>query len=206
MPIATPSSPAALVQAEFARLAAGRILYNPPQEMTVARRERIEVRITQSMTTSLTEGLQGSGAPQVEQIPVASFMKVRLLGEGFKITPLSSEEQIVVGNTFTQWMWDVTPLEAGQKSLIIVVTARVKLAGFSDEQKDLNIIERKISVRVNPVYSIQTFFNENLDWLFPAVLIPLIMGIGGWVWRSWHNKARSGSRGNSRSGTKGRSQ
>ncbi|MFZ1241761.1 MAG: hypothetical protein WAV66_20730, partial [Anaerolineae bacterium] len=92
-----PQDPAAMVQAEFSRLAAGRILYNPPEEMTEGERERVEVRITQNMTASLTEGLKGSGAPRIEQIPVASFMKVRLTSDSFDITPVSSEEQIVAG-------------------------------------------------------------------------------------------------------------
>ncbi len=179
-----PQDPAAMVQAEFSRLAAGRIMYNPPEEMTEGERERVEVRITQNMTAPLTEGLKGSGAPRIEQIPVASFMKVRLTSDSFDITPVSSEEQIVAGDTYTQWTWDVVPQKSGTHALILVVTARVKLAGFSDEQRDLDIIEREINVRVNPVYSIQSFISNNRDWLFPTVLVPLIMALGGWAWKN----------------------
>lgn len=188
-----PQDPAAMVQAEFSRLAAGRILYNPPEEMTEGERERVEVRITQNMTASLTEGLKGSGAPRIEQIPVASFMKVRLTSDSFDITPVSSEEQIVAGDTYTQWAWDVVPQRSGTHALILVVTARVKLAGFSDEQRDLDIIERTINVRVNPVYSVQSFISNNRDWLFPTVLVPLIMALGGWVWKNYSKRKNSGS-------------
>ncbi|MFZ2422474.1 MAG: hypothetical protein WA029_15185 [Anaerolineae bacterium] len=188
-----PQDPAAMVQAEFSRLAAGRILYNPPEEMTEGERERVEVRITQNMTASLTEGLKGSGAPRIEQIPVASFMKVRLTSDSFDITPVSSEEQIVAGDTYTQWAWDVVPQRSGTHALILVVTARVKLAGFSDEQRDLDIIERTINVRVNPVYSVQSFISNNRDWLFPTVLVPLIIALGGWVWKNYSKRKNSGS-------------
>ncbi len=177
--------PAKAVESEFARLEKGRIMYNPPTEMTEGQRERIEVRIAQSDAVTLTEGLRGSGAPQIEAIAVASFMKVRLLGEGFTITPLSSEEQVVAGADFTQWTWDVTPTQAGDLSLTLVVTARVKLAGFSDEQKDLGIIERNIKVKVDPAYSLQAFFDANRDWIFPAVFIPVAAAGGGALWRRY---------------------
>ncbi len=186
---AGPSDLAEVVQAEFARLAAGRILYNPPQEMTVGQRERIEVRITPSMTADLAENLQGRGTPQVEQIPVSSFMKVRLTGDGFEITPLSSEEQIVVSDTYTQWSWDVVPQKAGEQRLVLIVTARIKLPGYTDEQKDLDVLERNIDVRVDAVYSIQSFFRENQDWIFPSVLIPFVTAAGAWLWKS-HTKRR----------------
>lgn len=181
---------AEVVQAEFARLAAGRILYNPPQEMTVGQRERVEVRITQSTTANLTQNLQGRGTPQVEQIPVASFMKVRLTGDAFEITPLSSEEQIVVGDTYTQWSWDVVPQRAGEQRLVLVVTARIKLAGYADEQKDLEILERNINVRVDAAYSVQSFFRENLNWIFPSILIPLVTAAGAWLWRIYTERRK----------------
>lgn len=204
IPLASPTSadtalppavdPAAVVEAEFDRLATGRVLYNPPEEMTVGQRERVEVRITRSMTVTMDEELQGRGAPQVEQIPVTTFMKAHLVGDSFRVTPLSSEEQIVLGDTFTQWSWDVVPLAAGEQALSIVVTARVKIEGFPDEQRDLQVIERRVLVHVNPSYSIQAFLEKHGEWVF-AILVPIAMGIGGWMWSrlARHKKEATGT-------------
>lgn len=188
-PAATPEGPpagdpAALVQAEFARLAAGHVLYNPPAEMQVGRRERVEVRITAGTTETLAaETLQGSGAPVVESIPVNTFMKVRLTGDAFGITPLSSEEQFVVAGAYTEWAWNLVPRQAGDQNLTLLITARVLLPGYPAEQRDLRIIERHIDVRV------QSLGPALLDWagrhtelLITAVLLPLAAAVGRWAW------------------------
>lgn len=183
-------SPAELLRREFARLTLGRILYNPPEQMSVGQRERVEVRISPSLTTTLTEDLKGSGAPRVEQLQVSSFMKVRLLGEGFAITPLSSEEQAVVGEGYTQWAWDVTPQRAGDLTLVLIVTARVKMQGYPDEQKDLQMPKRHIKVRVNPAHVVSSFIGDNRDWLIPSVVIPLALWVGDRAWRAWKGGAQ----------------
>lgn len=178
------SDPAALVQAEFARLAAGHVLYNPPDEMQVGRRERVEVRITQGRAETLAaETLQGRGAAVVESIPVNTFMKVRLTGDAFTITPLSSEEQFVVADSFTEWAWDLVPLQAGDQNLTLLITARVLLPGYPAEQRDLRIIERHIDVDVKPFGpAVLDFVRGHTEVLISAVLIPLAIALGRWVW------------------------
>jgi len=185
---ATPSTSdlVLLVQTEFARLAAGHILYNPPDTMRVGQKERVEVRITQGMTETLVvETVRGRGAPVVEQIPVSTFMKVRLTGDAFAIIPLSSEEQVVIGDSYTEWMWDVTPQRAGERTLTLLVTARVLLAGFPAEQRDLKIIERPIKVAVNPIWAGQDFVRENKAVLISAIFIPLVTAIGVRLWKKY---------------------
>jgi hypothetical protein len=182
-PTAEPLDPAEIVARELAQLETGRILYNPPDEMRVAETERVEARITRDMGIPLNEGLSGSGTPREEEIPVTTFMTVRLTGNNFDILPLSSNEQVVAGDLPTSWAWDVTPRASGEQRLMLIVTARVKLAGYPDEQKDLTVIERPIAVQVNPVYSARAFVSENREWIVSAVLIPLLLTAGGWVWQ-----------------------
>ena len=181
---------AALVQAEFSRLAAGHVLYNPPEEMQVGRRERVEVRITQGTTETLAaESLQGSGAPVVEPIPVSTFMKVRLTGDAFAITPLSSEEQFVVADSFTEWAWDLVPHQAGDQNLTLLITARVLLPGYPAEQRDLRIIERHIDVRVRSFGpAVLDFIRGHTELLITAVLIPLAVALGKWLWPLVRNR------------------
>jgi hypothetical protein len=184
--------PAALIQAEFARLEAGHVLYNPPEEMQVGRRERVEVRIAQGVTETLAaESLQGSGEPVVEAVPVSAFMKVRLTGDAFTITPLSSEEQFLVADTFTEWAWDVVPEEAGDQRLTLLITARVLVAGYPAEQRDLRIIEREIDVRVKPLGpAAADFLREHLELVITVVVVPLLAVMGRWIWPRMRNREK----------------
>jgi len=186
----TPSSPGVVVQQELERLASGRIVYNPPTEMTVDETERVEVRISMDSAAPLTTGLKGSGEPVVESIPVAYFMKVRLVGDTFDIVALSSEEQIVPAQGFTEWAWDVTPTESGTRNLSLVVTALVK-APDAEGEKDLPIIERQVRIHVNPGFMVSSFFRDNRAWIFTAVLVPLLVAIGRWLWQRQQRRQQS---------------
>jgi excisionase family DNA binding protein len=172
---------AVLVNAEFEKLSAGRILYNPPTEMTVGEALIIEVRVTLNNTEPLTSGLQGPGSPVVEPLLVGPFMKANISGDKFKITALSDEEQIVNRKTFTQWIWEVVPLEAGNQALYLTMTARIKIQGDGEEKKDILVKNTKIKVKVNPAYSVRTFFEHNWQWIATAIIIPLVIfGWGRW--------------------------
>lgn len=174
--------PAEVARSALAELAQGRILYNPPTEMQFGQPERVEVRISLDPAADLGSGLQGSGEPVEEQIPVSAFMTVRLTGAAFEITPLSSAEQIIAQDTYTQWAWDVVPIKSGEQRLTLIVTARVKLPGFGEEARDLPIIEREITVKVTPVQAALNFFNQNLAWIGPTMLAGLGTALG-WAWR-----------------------
>ncbi len=159
-----------IVEEELNKLVGGRILYNPPQEMKVGEEERIEVRLTKTSTENLTEGIRGRGEPIIENISVGTLMKVHLTGDNFEVKALSDEEQIVSSENFTQWEFDVTPLQSGVQSLQLVVTVRIKLPGLGEERRNYPVFEKQINVNVNIVYSIKKFMITNWQWIFTTFI------------------------------------
>jgi hypothetical protein len=117
--------------------------------MKVGRTERIEIRLSRDLAARLTEGLRGRGAPQIEVIEIGDLMRVRLLGEHFAITALSSEDQLVRDIGFTQWDFDVVPRRSGRRVLRLAVTLRLKRED-TQELCDLPALEREIAVHVAP--------------------------------------------------------
>jgi phosphoribosylformylglycinamidine (FGAM) synthase PurS component len=64
--------------------------------MKVGIRERIEVRITKTLTEDLSKELRGRGVPQIENIRVGPFMKVHLTGgdkDSFDIKTLTKQRR-----------------------------------------------------------------------------------------------------------------
>lgn len=173
-----------IVEDELKRLAPGRVLFNPPQEMKVGVKERVEVRITKTITEDLTVGLRGRGVPQIEEIKVGTLMKVRLMGDSFDMKALSHEEQVVAGEGFTQWDWDVTPLKSGIQTLLLTVTVRIKIPGYGEEKIDYPVFERQIKVKVSPIYSTINFIKSYWQWIVSAMIIPII----GWAVKKWRKK------------------
>lgn len=185
--VPAPQDLSQIVEDEIRNLTPGRILFNPPEEMKVGVKERVEVRIVKNFTENLSIGLRGRGVPQIEEIKVNTLMGVRLNGDNFDINKtLSHEEQIVAGDGFTQWNWDVTPLKSGIQLLLLTVTVRIKILNYGEERKDYPVFERKIKVNVNPIYTTKKFIESYWQWIITAILIPII----GWFVNNWRKSRK----------------
>ena len=183
-----------VIDDEIKKLSSGLILFNPPQEMKVGVKERVEARITKTITEDLSKGLKGRGLPQIEEIKVNTLMGVRLNGDkvNFDIKALSHEEQIVTGDGFTQWDWDVTPLKSGIQRLLLSVTIRIKIPNYyGEERKDYPVFERPIKVKVNPIYSLKNFIKSYWQWIVSTIIGS---GIIGWIIKRILKKRRKGKR------------
>ncbi len=167
-----------IVAQEIKRMSPGQILFNPPQEMIVGIKERVEVRMARGIDNTLTYKLRGRGAAVIEDIKVGPFMKVALKGDNFKIDQLSDQEQPIIkaedGN-FTQWEWDVTPLASGIHPLLIVVSVTIKVPNNPDINKDFPVFEKLIKVRVNPMLAGKSYFREYWQWIVATILMPLLL-------------------------------
>jgi hypothetical protein len=181
-PVVTPSpgptsSPTfdELVYSEVKKFTEGRLAFNPTSTMKQGTEERIEARIaSEDIGPILTQGFGGKGTPEVAKIKVASVMKLTLSGEKdvFRITPLSSEEQLVSSQPYAQWEWTVTPLDYGECNLHLKATARVIVEGYGERSVDVPVITKTIQVRVSPGYIIKTRYNN-------ASTLQLILGGSG---------------------------
>jgi HEAT repeat protein len=161
-----------IVEHELKKLELGRILFNPPKEMKVGVRERIEVRISKDMQENLLSGLKGRGVANIENVKIGNVMKVELFGDDFKIESLSEKEQFIASSEYSQWEWEVTPLESGNKVIYLSVSVMIHLEKLGEKIKSYPVLDRKIYVNVNFVYSLK----KNWEWVV-GTLIALIVAI-----------------------------
>jgi hypothetical protein len=156
----------------------GQMVFNPPPQMFVGKQERLEVRISQDLKQELTKGLAGTGVPQTELIKVSQSMKVTLSGKPyFSIEPLNDEEQLIAAKEFTQWSWDVTPLEAGNRPLHLSVRAVIRVPGGGEKARDYPVEDRYIVVKITPMIWLQRFLQNYWQWIIGTLLLPAL----GWL-------------------------
>jgi len=136
------------LDAAISGLPLGQIMYNPPTEMIEQKTERVEARISQSLTEDLKAGLRGMGVPNVENIKVSSSMKAGLAGADFEILELSEPVQQVPSSGYTQWEWDVKPNSAGNKVLHLSVSA-VFDTDYGEKRKSFPVMDKPIYVKVD---------------------------------------------------------
>lgn len=162
------------LQKEIDQLKIGKIIFNPPNNMKVGVKERIEVRVTQDIEVELNKALRGRGIPQIEKIRVYEVMKLKLSGGDFNIVSLSEEEQIVSKKGKTEWVWDVKPEKKGKQVLQLIATLQIKIES-SQNHISHPVFEREIIVEVNPIYSTKLFLVENWKWVVTALVLPTLL-------------------------------
>jgi len=102
-------------------LSPGKVVFNPPAEMTTGVSSLIEVRIASTISADIAKGLKGQGKAQIENIQVGPLMAVTLSGEeAFDIKPLTPKDQFVAQDAFTEWSYHVLPLESGTHRLSLL--------------------------------------------------------------------------------------
>jgi hypothetical protein len=199
LPIPTQPSPAAqnpdlgaLLRQAVAALPEGQMLFNPPERMEQGEKYRVELRVipvgpeddANVVQATLESGLRGQGAPQVEPVRVGTIMKASLTGDGFQITPLNEEEQFVTGDTYTEWAWDATALQAGERQLNLRVTVRVSVPGYGERARDYPVKTKVVRVNVDPLYATRAFLGGNWPWITALLLAPALF----WAYRSYSRR------------------
>lgn len=180
------------LELEIANLRKGNLAYNAPERMKTGQTFRLMARIGSDSISvqTLQSGISVGPNIKTETIstPVTTKMKMTLKGSEFDITPLSSEEQFVAGNSPTTWEWDIAPKHAG--TLGLHLAAVVELNGMS---KDYQTVDRNIAVQVDPVDASEKFLKQNWQWILTALGLS---GGGGGVLafiRSRRKKAEAGT-------------
>ena len=170
----------------------GLIAYSVPSQMEVGQEYSVKVRISkQNDRTVLLVGdreipiSDNLDSVKVESITVSPIMSASLLSskKDFEITPLSTDIQNIEENGYTEWEWNVSPLQGGENKLKLNVKIRIKEDG-NDYYKDITVFERKIKVKSNLGSGIKDFVFNNWEWFMGAIFIPLFQ----WLWLLWKRK------------------
>ena len=73
----------------------------------------------------------------------------------------------------------MTPNRAGNRELQLCVSMRIAMPGMPLEQIAIPVFERRIHVRVDPVYAMRYFTTQHWQWLV-GTLVGLAGGITAW--------------------------
>jgi serine/threonine protein kinase len=155
----------------------GRVIFDVPGVMRQGSPERVRVAIARSLDLDreLQSLVRGNAETPPETIRTSPFMAVELSGTGFeisRITPFTESRQLVAPTAV--WDFEVLPLRAGLRQLLISVALRVPMPGRGDEQVAVPVLERLVRVRVDMVFTSHRFIGRNWQWLAATGI-----GLGG---------------------------
>lgn len=170
----------------------GLIAYSVPNEMRIGKDYLVKVRISkENNETVLLVGdreipiSNNLAEVKVELITVSPIMSASLLSSNkdFEITILSTDIQNIDDDGYTEWVWNVTPLQDGENNLKLNVKIIIQEEG-KDYYKDITIFERKIKVKSNLGFSFKDSMLKNWQWFISIIFIPLFQ----WLWLLFKKK------------------
>ena len=139
----------------------GKILYDIPDEMKVNLQHKCVVRIGKNEAIVLDDD-SFSPAVKIETIPVSKVMEVDLIDISapprFIINKISSVEQLVEADSFSEWSFIVTPLSIGMFRLILKVSV-IKVVDGKERRKEL-VFEKSVNISTQPSSTNEKVFKD----------------------------------------------
>lgn len=167
-------------------LAKGAAAFNPKKEMKQGQAETVTLRIlSDGNDPRRAEPLPGGPTTFVWPQDVSKVMRAELSGEGFKVRSDSPLEQYL-RNGLYEWAWTVTPIEYGNRELLLTISTLAPFSGMGEKASVAHIERRAIRVHVSPVFVASTVVKLHWQWGVTAIAIPLIV----WLWSKWPEKKR----------------
>jgi hypothetical protein len=189
---AVPSS----VDSELAKLVAGSVAFNAPDQAIIGKSQVIEARLSSSVLPSkLISELPGSGNKESAPLQVGKKMAATLNGgSGFDVSPSGPQIQFISSKDTTVWAWTVTAKTAGTQFLILSFDALLTIDG-KEGSRNVNTLVKKIEVQVGWPETARDWLDygkglfEGLNWFWATILVP----IGAYVIHLWKKKRGSDS-------------
>ncbi|NDK40199.1 hypothetical protein DT603_15275 [Pseudoxanthomonas gei] len=167
-----------IVDAILSQLKLGNVAFNAPTTINIEDTVSIHVTLSPSETAAVLEArVEGPGEKVSLPLQVSNNMEARLSGEGFRIVPVTSERQ-AVSSGVTDWIWDVTPLNAGRHTLTLTIDALIDVNGET-VPRTLRTFRKPIQVEVTTTQRVSGLLSEHGKWLWTTLLVPIF----GWMAR-----------------------
>jgi len=141
------------------------IVFNHPEKMNIAD-DPVQIKLVLNTNKSFEELYESIEAP--------GEMEAHLTGQGFQITAITDEIQLISSNMDTEWKWQIKPIAHGRQTLHLTLTAHIKLKNISSTKpRTIRTFDKYILVEVTAFQKVQMFAYENWQWIWAAFLIPI---------------------------------
>ncbi|MGH7437601.1 MAG: hypothetical protein ACRENE_18135 [Polyangiaceae bacterium] len=159
----------------YVELQEGYVGFDVPGHMTQGKSAEVKVTVSNSEAIIKQTFAAASTPPTVLPQGLSPEMSVDLDGgEDFDITPKAGGKQVVQFDRPTTWRFTVLPKGHGPTHLALYVHSWVNLPGYPLDAPVDAYTRRDIAVEINVPYLVAGFVTRNWQWLFGALLVPIV--------------------------------
>ena len=170
------------------RLAAGRIVFDTPGEMSVGESYPIEAAVTHKFLKDLSQSLGAAG--ENGNLRLGDNITLHLKGNGFDISPVadsatgaeqefpiddSEDTKVIEKDSTASWEWSVKPEKSGFQTLLLTVEVGVEDEHFTEVLTEYPVFEKVVQVKPSFFHSLSK------SYLLMAVTIVIAVAVVGWI-------------------------
>ncbi|MPY88574.1 MAG: hypothetical protein GEU99_11675 [Luteitalea sp.] len=181
-PAPRPSTAVTAVDDVARELDWGNITFNAPSAMRYQQPETVELLLSPSLPIAqLQSQLEQQAGAESAKVKISNRMEATLTGTGFAIQAQAPDLQAISSEGTSRWRWEVTPTSHGSQRLSLVLSAHIDVAG-RDAPLVIETFNRRIEVDITVRQRVSSFVQNNWQWLWTALLVP-IAGYLGTRWK-----------------------
>jgi hypothetical protein len=178
------ASPLTVIDRILETLPLANIAFNTPATLRLGHSAVIQLFLSmQHSIEQLQATISAVGEKEGARIHVADQMEARLSGVGFKIETITPEIQAVSERDITEWKWEIEPTRVGSQYLYLTLSVRLYVAD-NPVPRTVRTFDKIIEVSgvVLPLpQQLFTFAKDNWQWLWAAIVIPIVGWVIGWL-------------------------
>jgi len=149
----------------LSELQTGYLHFTPPERMKLGKQVMLEAILAKQIEFFK----KGIDIDDLDALPIATEMGVKLEGDNFEIKELSQQYKIISNYEPTSWVWKIKPTSTGTQELYLTISIKLKFENYSDATHERPMYIKTINVTVNPIYSIKYFFSNNWKWIISTL-------------------------------------
>jgi len=147
-------------------------------------RLRIDLTKTQAELKDTIKKEMPNGTTVEANIKISKIVIAKAVGStGLTIISATPDEQVVLDDASTEWIWLVTANEPGEYEVNLTLTAVISVDG-SKSQRFLTVFEDTVTIEATTYQTIMGIAEEHWHWAFSTLILPLAI----WAWKSRPNK------------------
>ncbi len=171
------------------RLAAGRIVFDAPKEMSVGESYPVEAAVTHKFLKDLSQSVGAAGGGN-GNLRLGENITLHLKGNGFDISPVtdstigavqefpiddSEDTKVIEEDSTESWEWSVKPEKSGFQTLLLTVEVAVEDEHFTEVLSEYPVFEKVVQVKPSFFHSLSK------SYLLMALTIVIAVAVVGWV-------------------------
>lgn len=162
----------------------GSLVYHIPDTMVKKKTYTIRLRINRDTTDKSILVVDDNEKMESTTIKTTSKMEVLIVdpsppeNKSFEIVKSNDDKQIVDDDSYTEWIYSVTPLRSGNLKLNIIISI------VRDNNKKQIVYFKDIIVKSNPGADVIDFIKKYWQWMISTLIIPLVV----WWWKNRKKK------------------